>query len=265
MRGVIRMYRSKFLAFSLFILGSALNAEEPSHGFTFESKPIRPECLGHWESPQAPVNLASDKCQRESKELDSQKLKEGFIGYGSVESPPSFYYKPLGKIHFQDMEKPEYFLVYTESSGGGTGFDTALNVYKIDKGVLTRIDVLDAGDRCDGGISHAYLKDGVLAYKKNLTPMSLYSLFQTSTEIKPTFDDCMACCIGQLRYRKGDITTFEFASATVQNLSFGTNPMQDCFNQVVKETMDAGKSLLTKDELKAFTFRVKERCVTHSK
>lgn len=207
--------------------------------------------------------METAKCQNESKPLESKYLKDGLVGSDLLEGG-YLAYKPLGKIHFADLEDPTYELLYVQMSGGGTGAFTSLVAVEKTDTTLRYLDTLEGGDRCNGGISDPVFneEDQSLTYKVNVTPLSLYSLTQEETPKDLKFADCASCCLGKLSYEDSDITQFNF-NKDVSSLGEKGSP-QACYDQVIKETMASGKATLTPEELIKFGDEVKKRCLSKS-
>ncbi len=261
---------SAVILYSAYYFSSDVIATETPvpvpESFTFKGQPVNPGCIDKFTGDSSrfePIWLDTNECQQTKRDYTQEKLTHGFIGFEPVykDAPGSYvYYKYLGKIHFQELDAPTYNLIYVENSGGGTGAFSSINVVDLNNDVLRLIDTIDGGDRCNGGLSSVEFKDNTLIYKKNVTPLALYSNAQKTATPNQNFADCAACCVGKVRFKNGQVNTFEFDQDVLDHLKADPKSPQDCFNQIIKETIDGGKSLLTPDELKAFGVRVKERC-----
>ena len=228
--------------------------------FMVQGKPIEAECLKfNGESPFEPILLKEHNCQTKEKPLDQKKLKEGFLGYSSPNGTYIFY-KHLGPIFLNDLEDPVYDLIFVKESPDGEEQHTSLLVVKKTDSKLRLIDVVEEGDRCNGGLSDIEFKEGTLTYKVNLTPWSLFSFTQDEDVESVDFPDCPSCCIGKLSYEDGDITHFAFENDVLKKLE-GMLETSACYQKVVKESMDAGKKTLNLEELLNFGESLKKQCV----
>ena len=234
-------------------------------GFDYKGKPIQPDCIQKFVGGEVrlePVFLETDSCQKTEKKFNSDKLKEGFLGY-SFPDGSYIYYKYLGPMHLPGHEPPVFPLIYTEWSGGGTGHFNAIDAFKNNPDSIVLMTELDAGDRCNGGLSDVAFTNGVLTYKKNVTPWALYSITQGKSDTNIDFSDCAVCCVGTVSYKGSDIVKFEYDEDAISTLEDNANsPAQKCFNKMIKETFVSGKTSLTMDELKSFGQKVKEQCLT---
>ena len=59
-----------------------------------------------------------------------------------------------------------------------------------------------------GGLSEVAFKEGILTYKKNVTPAALYALGQNQQVGENNFSDCAICCLGKVSYQGGVLTGF---------------------------------------------------------
>lgn len=233
--------------------------------FYFQGKPIQPDCIDKFigdSSRFEPIFLETNSCQKTQKKLDPDKLKEGLLGYSSSDGS-YIYYKYLGPIHFYGLETPVYHLIYSEWSGGGTGHFSTIDVVEKTQDWIRLLSEIDGGDRCNGGLTDVAFKDGLLIYKKNITPWALYSITQGKSDTNIDFSDCAVCCVGTVSYKGSDIVKFEYDKDSMSTLKDNSNSSsQKCYNKIVNETFVSGKASLTMDELKNFGQKVKDQCLT---
>lgn len=243
-----------------------------SQDFTYKGEPIEPNCIAKFfgdSSSYDPIHLDRDPCQVKKHALDPHPPK-GLMGYATTDGG-YIYYEHLGTIpledvkqylsknHLKDLKDPFYHLVYYQWSGGGTGHFTSIDVVEKSGNTLKLIDSITGGDRCNGGISDVVFKDGILTYKKNVTPWALYTLIYGNSPVN--FSDCAICCMGQVSYQGSSITSFTFAHDGVEALPVEPGLPQGCYNQIIKLTLAEGKKTLTLKELKSFIQKIKEHCV----
>ncbi len=255
------------ISFCLCLIGASVFAAQSPlpipPGFLFKGDPIQPKCISHFmgENSFNPLSLVADPCQKLQTKFDADKLREGFLGY-PLERASYIYYKYLGPVHFQALEKPIYHLLYVKWSGGGTGQFHAVDIIEKNEDSLRLVAELDGGDRCNGGLSEVAFKEGILTYKKNVTPAALYALGQNQQMGENNFSDCAICCIGTVVYKNGALAGFEIDAEEIHRLGGdkGDSP-QECYNKVMKETFIAGKTSLTPEELNTFTQKIKNRCL----
>lgn len=257
-----------FVGVSILLLASnPIEAESKlpiPQDFYFKGRPIQPECIGQLigdSSRFETIYLEENSCQKTQKEFDPDGLKQGFLGYSSSGGSYS-YYKYLGPIHLHGLQMPIYHLIYLEWSGGGTGRFTAIDIIDKTQNSIRLVSEIDGGDRCNGGLYDVVFKDGILTYKKNVTPWALYSIAQGTSDTNIHFSDCAVCCVGTVNYKGSDMVGFEFYKDSMSILENNSlNSSQDCYNTIIKETFVLGKTSLTPDELKSFGQKVKERCL----
>ncbi len=237
-----------------------------SENFSFQGKPIEPACIDHFHGNATrfqPLDLKTDQCQKVHKPYNSQELKNGFIGYESLfegSSGSYLYYQYLGKIHFENLKQPAYHLIFVKWSGGGSGQFTQIQVIEKNDNSLRLIETLDTGDRAMGGLSNVELKDGVLSYDKEVTPLGLLNISQKQPIEKTDLLDCMSCRLGYVHYKGGEVTDFKVD----KEYRLEENPknlQQTCYNKIFKTYITPQKASMSLQEIKEFGQKVKPRCL----
>lgn len=263
----------KFLFLALFFsLGTGNASGFPE--LKYNGTPVGPECvlaIVTGKAEHGRVNLKGNACQENQQPYDPEMLKKGFIGYtlkttDPVMKQPYVYYKYLGRYHGE--AENFYDLLEIQWSDGTTGSFSALMTYSQskdgDKDYLLGSWLIDQGDRCNGSVHDAFLKNGTLVYKKNVTSLGLMKLLFRTKEDLPPFEDCAVCCIGNVSYQDQFIKGMEFtgkASDLKTKIDQEKdNPLQQCFDTLILEKLNEGKSYLSSSELKAFGDKVLKTC-----
>ncbi len=244
--------------------------------FTFEGKPLGPECflpLVSSSSAYEPVVLKGNACQEKQQEYDKEKLKKGIIGY-TVENEshmmkaPYSFYRLLGKVHFQNMTTPSYDLIELQWSNGTTESSSGLLVVEKTDKWLRLVQMLDQGDRCFGSVHDAKLAEGILTYNKQITAQGLFNLLYQKKETKespPLFDDCAVCCIGEVSLKNNQVEGIHFTVSLkdIKNklAQENVNSPQGCFDKIFEGLLETEQTSLSLDELKAFGQKVTDHCL----
>lgn len=111
--------------------------------------------------------------------------------------PAFIAYKYLGEVDGR-------LAIELMGSGGGTGVFSTVFTAAREGDTLTAIDIYASGDRCNGGVTEASVKNGTLHYAYNITPYDFLTLNDGNplSGIEP-YDDiaaCAACCLGEALY-----------------------------------------------------------------
>lgn len=122
-------------------------------------------------------------------------------------------------------------------SGGGTGIFTTLFTATRQDNTLTITQTYAGGDRCNGGLTDAGVKDGKLTYAINVTP---YDFITLGTDKEPegirAYDDldaCAACCFAKALYENGEFTGVTLNAEVPQVEQPSDRPAQSCFDKIM--------------------------------
>jgi hypothetical protein len=92
------------------------------------------------------------------------------------------------------------FVVWWTASTGGSGAFSGVSVLGIERGRLVRRADLVMGDRCNGGVEHAEVSEGVVRVTIDATPHALYREAMKRAAQLPArrFVDNAVACAGKL-------------------------------------------------------------------
>lgn len=203
----------RHMAFYLFTILAlaACKSEAPPPALLVNGAPADPICFAPYlmrEDAMESISLDPATCATmfTPDNTDFSPI-EGYTGTGFYfgDDPetrggmrPAFIaYKYLGEVEGR-------LAIELVGSGGGTGVFTTLFTAAREGDTLTAIDTYAGGDRCNGGITDASVKDGTLHYAFNITPYDVMLLngAPPTPGIEP-YDDiaaCAACCFGEALY-----------------------------------------------------------------
>jgi hypothetical protein len=144
----------------------------PESSFTFEGKPIDPRCVANLVEGEGvkSVNLAAcskemngkSKAVRRGRSLEAEDTTDG--------QTESASYEILA-------QKGARFVVDIEWSGGGSGQFSELGILQVGNTTLAgERFLMNGGDRCNGGLSEANVRNGIAHWSVNITPYDLVYL-----------------------------------------------------------------------------------------
>ena len=159
-------------------------------------------------------------------------------------------YELLGNV-------PSGLAVQTYNESGGTGRFSSLVLVKLDGNMLSYVDTIAGGDRCNGGLTDARVENGKLIYSMNATPGDLPVLAWGNDKGLKAYEDLEASamsCYATVTYTDGTLSNVSFNSDILQQQadSFGDYTYQKCFNAQFKKQIDSGKKDLTAAEFRKF-------------
>lgn len=231
--------------------------------FFYNGKPISPVCFMQASSE---VSLAA--CGVKTQTDDGYKIpaeasakQDGFYGYDfecaeGCMSTPYLYYRHLGM-------KGDNHVVQVASSGGGTGHFTDVRVISIDSGIMTTREMLAGGDRCNGGIAKASVKDDAVSFSQYVTPFDVIQLSDGNQAGFKAYDDiqaCAACCVGEADYTDGNLTALRLTRDPEEIVAEDLGPKDACFFGSYNESYNSGVTTLDHDKLLAFGRTFNGRC-----
>lgn len=142
--------------------------------------------------------------------------------------PAFIAYKYLGEVDGR-------LAIELIGSGGGTGvFSTVFTAARTGD-TLTAIDIYAGGDRCNGGVTEASVKDGVLYYAYHITPYDFLTLNDDNppSGIEP-YDDiaaCAACCFGEALYKGRSFIGVRIPEDYIASGAAEGQDVQACFDE----------------------------------
>ncbi len=261
----------------------------------YNGEPIDPLCfavqMSGEDSPQR-INLTPDSCRSDDL-TDLEYFSKGpydravHYQYADIEDSMGRPYMMIqyagpalegvsGEITHPAIDEAVPVIIRT--SGGGTGqFSTLYKMQRVDEQTLAVTETIAAGDRCNSGITEAFLDaDGDLNYALNLTPYTMVVLggdedraFMDSVEPYDDLDDCAACCYGEAHYNEdqlGYITLNENAREMItgkeyREASLVEQTKQMCFDELIALQFQAGQTSFTPTEWETFITEVEHTCL----
>ncbi len=262
----------KQLSLIIIIFLSYVNAQAGKVPFQLPSElmtsygVIAPLCFSNFTDPsnkKNTLNLKTDPCLKHQQSYNDYALKNGLIGYalkGKRVSmkPPYIFYRYVGELNKNDQT--EYIFMISWSDGG-TGSFTKLMSMTLNNSVLTPKQIYASGDRCNGSVKDAVIRDKQLHYQTKITPFALYALH--NSQIKPNLDsllpDCAVCCIGTAHYVDRVLSGVQFNSQLLEGST--DEKTLSCFNEIAKQYTTPKKRLLNPTQIKAFQAEIKSKCL----
>lgn len=221
----------------------------------FHGQPIDPMCFALPLSDDPALltgTIALDRCRADDiavpAAIDWRPDAQGWIGYeygyrnegeaGAVTGRGAFSkYRYIGQVD-------GYHVVLTAQSGGGSGIFTALSGFRRVGDTVVRVKDYAAGDRCNGGIPDAVIKDGALSYQIYLTPPDMLGLAGLEEKMVPYKDleSSAASCFATAHYKNGQFTGMELLPKSFEDrLGWtGKYKYQACFNEIGRGLAKAG-------------------------
>lgn len=168
---------------------------------------------------------------------------------------PAFVaYKYLGEVEGR-------VAVELMGSGGGTGVFSALFTATRDGDTLAAIDTYAGGDRCNGGVSEASVKDGVLHYAYHITPYDALTLNDDAppSGIEPYEDmaACAACCFGEALFEGRTFVGIRIPEEYSAPDIADDQPVQACFDRHIAK---AGQTQWTAAEYDILRNQIRKDC-----
>lgn len=224
----------------------------------FKGKPLSPTCVeasNPTEGPTVPQDLKTCDKAPEGQEIEGglQIMKDGMVGhnYYCGEGPSYGFcgysgYKYLGKLK-------DGFALETLSHSGGTGQFSSIVLLKREGDTITTDLIHPTGDRCNGGVVSAAVKDGVAEYGYNASLSELYETYKGDGSFAPSAGSAIDCTA--VIRKKGD------AIASIDFIRTEEQLKQDlyCFSGPYREYTKSGTSL-SEEQVKKFFVRVEEKC-----
>jgi len=240
--------------------------------FFFAGKPIDPGCFERLLGPDRddkPVQL--DDCENPSRKISNDYRTKpddrGFYGfeYNRDEGFPFMSYKPVG-----ELKDGTFIVLFTESTGGTGMFDILAAFRRVgDKG-LEVTDVIRGGDRCNGGIPDAGMKNGVLTHEIFLTPPDILAVADMHQGIEPYKDleASAASCYAIAKYEGDTLTGVRLLNDTapfedmIDPEWLAQYTYQACFNQYYWDYIRQGEPVdMTLDQVKIFAKGFRKTCM----
>ncbi|HEY8963265.1 MAG TPA: hypothetical protein VIN59_02255 [Alphaproteobacteria bacterium] len=244
--------------------------DAPSQGFTWNGSAIDPMCiyaLNYAGSSNETVDLATCTGNKGSKGdyfVTSTAIEDfgnGFSGYNlqcdqDACAGAAIQYKVIG-------EADDQFIVQSLYNGGGTGYFSHLGRYAINDGKLNATKSYGGGDRCNGGVDSASIKDGVVVASYNITPYDLVDISGGNTAKFEAYDElpaCAACCIGTADYEGDAMVSVTMTQDPASVIPEDLGPLDACYYGTYNEMYKEKSAKLDAAALKEFGEKFSARC-----
>ncbi len=226
------------------------------------------EALSSRADAAAPLPLAGCMAGgREASEAEPMRewVDQGFIGTHTTDGAYS-YYKVIGRYRGG-------FVVYGVSSAGGTARFSSLDVVKRKKDTVWLDREIAGGDRCNGGITEAWMERGKLFYKIHMTPhdMIAYSgvpgALKEPTDLESSASSCFAVgTFVQTSENQPELMLTTLNQDETDRLIsdsewLRTYRYQTCFNKQFLDAISAGNVALDKKALQSWVQGFYAACV----
>lgn len=227
---------------------------------------IAPLCFERFTAEDAKtqsLNLKTSACLKHKQQYNQYALNKGFLGYDlptqdHVMRQPAILYRYVGKLVNNSQQR---YIFEINWSGGGTGFFSMVVAMKLNDNILSLDKSYNGGDRCNGGITQASIKNNQVHYQANTTPYDLLNLSfnQNNKEKEINAATCAVCCIGHLYYSNNKITGFKFNQFTP--FANDNEPQQQCIDNLLIKFGAKEKRFLTPKEITELQNQVRQSCL----
>lgn len=236
-----------------------ITGEEAAKLFTYQGKLVHPSCLDFQRNGAEGENIINfDSCMNEQivSSQDNGFLEAEYLPDQEFPSQSTGYaeYKVLAK-------KGDTFLIFLQTSGGGTGIFSSIFWVKMEKDKIYMVsNVIGEGDRCNGGL-YAELSGKTLKIYENVTPIDIVDLVASSTlKAYKDLESSASSCFGTAYYNYDIaqnqliLSLVSLNNETIEDQMgwTGQYTYQTCFNKVYNEYVQKKKIDFTLEELKAF-------------
>ena len=202
-------------------------------------------------------------------EIKMKPEKEWFgYGFKIKDAGPTqgySYYRAIAHVNNK-------YILFTVNNGGGSGEFTALKTV-VRKGNKLITHTLQAGDRCNGGLSKIKKNANEISYDINITPFDLLTISNNNIHHLKAYEDlvsCAVCCAGkihasrslQTHYEKEEIKFIDLSGYSLDEGGYGADkPYQLCFNSLITRYKSINKLIFTRQELNRFIREFNQKCV----
>lgn len=224
----------------------------------WQEKDLPPLCLDQMlmgETVQPKVAIPSCNDDPEKKVLrtytDDGWVKTDYRYKTDSADEPALtsMYRVLGKV-------TDGYALEIYSATGGSGRFTSVVVVKADGPTLELIHNYGAGDRCNGGVADAEVKNGSAYYGFYLTPGDFASVAFGDDQGLVAYEDLeasAASCFAVQRYKDGKMEFIELQPDAFKEDQEGWTSnyaLQTCMNGYLRKIVSAGKTKFTLPEFK---------------
>ena len=227
---------------------------------------IAPICFNEFtdmSGARATLNLKTNPCIRYKQPYNEYALKNGLIGYDLKTDepsmkPPAIFYRYIGKLSANNQSDYVFLISW---SGGGTGSFTQLMTMTLKHHVLSVKRTIATGDRCNGGVKEASIRDNHLFFNVNMTPHTLYTLNNNAIkqDDQAWLPDCAICCVGTLNYQDDKLIGAAL-DGQLPEAAEDDRKLQ-CFNHIINSYAEKGTASLTPSQLSRVQGDIHTRCL----
>lgn len=260
----------------LLLPTTTLAAEWPKE-LMYNGQRIAPTCIDELVTSSTPdgAGVSLEECtaamsQFEEDKSDATPPQQDFYGW-------RFHDKEFGNRYSFTKYLGRFrggFVLYSIWSGGGTGKFTDISIVKRKGNTLLLHREVAAGDRCNGGVTEAWMERGKLFYKINLTPYDIVTAVDTATTLKASDDlqSTPTSCFATATFTHTNENQPVLQVVTL-NQEYPSDMLSDsgwirdfsyqtCFNKQFLDALTAGNISMDKKALSAWVQGFYEACVT---
>lgn len=250
------------ITFILLILSNVSYAFALPAELMYNGKPIEAICIQEIIYNEGSIDLAKCKFSHPYMHKSNIKYDSDLIGYQYIEQGYTMqhdcysYYSYLGNIDGK-------IVVYLEENSGGISHFTYILLLDRQRNNLIKSKVFyGPGDRCNGGLKSAYVKDGKINYITNTTPLDFLRIYQDN--IKATSRDAdeslsrlvdrSLSCYGSTKFEDDDFKYIKLNSRAEYDSyeDYDRFNAQECFDIIHKQYIDRRHITLTVTDLEKF-------------
>lgn len=244
------------LIYILLLVSNLATAVDIPKDFLYNKKPIDPNCILELHNSNI-VNL--NECSKHlNKKITSHILHKDNIGYNYIyeknNMPGSISYQYLGKID-------NSHIVHAFMIGGEVSRLNYLSYLNIDKNKISLFKAGPSGDRSNGGIFNAKIKNNALEYDKSVTAKLFMTIFNQSKNPPLELNELPLCAICQfalIHYIDDKITSIKVNGELTESVN---NPYAQCFYKMHKKLIKNKKLTLSEKEAIAFAEDFYIKCI----
>ena len=263
----IKIYFASLLVTGIVFAQTKINVPA---SLIYKYKPIDAICFNKPDGVESLVSCGI-KFDHNLKKIGHNKIKNnnGLVGYNfkiKNSGPMQGYsfYRYISNIKNKDV-------IFTINNSGGTGDFTAIKTIARTSNDIT-IKTIQAGNRCNNGLSHIKINKHELTYRINITPFDILTLANDNPHHLKSYNgivSCAVCCAGTMHlsrpldgdFEKEKIISIDLTGYSLDQGGYGNDqPYQNCFNSLVTKYKAKNKTVFTLAELKTFVREFNKNC-----
>ncbi len=264
-----------FVVAALLLPSAALAAEWPSELMVNGAR-IAPTCIDELVTTSDPdgEGVSLTECTAAAAQYEEVKDKaapaQGFVGwhYRDKDGNERYSYSNyLGRFRGG-------FVLYSMWNGGGAAEFTDISIIKRKGDKLMLHREVAAGDRCNAGITEAWMERGKLFYKINMTPYDIVAYADSKTALKASDDlvstptSCFAVATFTHTHENQPVLQLvtlnqDYAPDMLSDAGWTRDfRYQTCFNKQFLDTVNTGNVSLDKKAIGTWVQGFYEACVS---